>query len=146
MSLLSELSVNKGAKHYRKRVGRGHSTGSGGTSGKGHKGQKARAGGRVRWGFEGGQTPLVRRLPKFGFSNKAFAVRVEVVSLKTLLENGMDMVDIESLAKAKLVSGKFEVKIIGGASVTKAINFKDVSVSLGVKKIIEAAGGRIEGK
>lgn len=146
MGMLSELSVNGGAKHYRKRVGRGHSTGTGGTAGKGHKGQKARAGGRVRWGFEGGQTPLVRRLPKFGFSNRAFATKVDVISLKALLDSGLETVDVDALVKAKLISGDGAVKVIGSAAVSKPIVIKGISTSLGAKRIIEAAGGRVEGK
>lgn len=81
MSLLSSLSPKKGSKTSPKRLGRGIGSGLGGTSGKGHKGQLARTGGTVRRGFEGGQTPMHRRLPKFGFSNVAFATEFDIVNL-----------------------------------------------------------------
>ena len=84
MSLLSQLAPAEGSKHYQKRVGRGRGSGLGQTAGKGHKGQLARSGGKVRRGFEGGQTPLIRRLPKFGFSNKDYQTKYEVVNLSQL--------------------------------------------------------------
>ena len=81
MSLLAELRSAKGATKKRRRIGRGDASGWGGTAAKGHKGQKARSGGKVRWGFEGGQTPMQRRLPKFGFSNRAFETKYQVINL-----------------------------------------------------------------
>src|SRR5438105_1880792 len=84
MSLLSTLAPAKGAKHYQKRLGRGRGSGLGQTSGKGHKGQLARTGGKVRRGFEGGQSPLSRRLPKFGFNNTDFETKYSVVNLSDL--------------------------------------------------------------
>ena len=88
MSLLAELAPNKGATHKKKRVGRGDGSNWGGTAGKGHKGQKARSGGKVRWGFEGGQMPIQRRLPKFGFKNTAFQDNYAIINLQQL--NGFE--------------------------------------------------------
>src|SRR6188472_4366074 len=102
MSLLSDLKPKAGSTGYRKRVGRGHGSGLGGTAGKGHKGQKARAGGRVRWGFEGGQTPMMRRLPKFGFSNVAFANEYDIFNVGQLEQLGSTITP-ETLKKAGLL-------------------------------------------
>ena len=84
MSLLASLKPKAGSTHYQKRIGRGIGSGMGGTSTKGHKGQLARTGGTVRRGFEGGQTPLSRRLPKFGFTNAAFATEYQIINLSDL--------------------------------------------------------------
>ena len=88
MSLLSELAPKEGSTHYRKRVGRGIGSGLGGYSGKGGKGQTQRSGGSIRRGFEGGQTPLHRRLPKFGFTNAAFADKYDIVNISQLEKVG----------------------------------------------------------
>lgn len=142
MSLLENLAPNPGATGYRKRVGRGNGSGLGGTSGMGHKGQKARAGGRVRWGFEGGQTPLMRRLPKFGFSNKRFATEYDVLNLNDLAKLGGD-VSPESLEKAGLLRyGR--VKILANGQLTKAVNVKAHKFSAAAKAAIEKAGGKTE--
>jgi large subunit ribosomal protein L15 len=142
MSLLAELRPNKGATKDRKRVGRGHSTGQGGTAGKGHKGQKARAGGRVRWGFEGGQTPLMRRLPKFGFSNKNFATEYDIVKLDQL-ETMSGEVGPEAMKKAGwLYYGR--IKILANGKLTKSLQVKAHKFSAGAKEAIEKAGGRAE--
>ena len=101
MSLLSKLKPKAGSTHYGKRIGRGIGSGMGGTSTKGHKGQLARTGGTVRRGFEGGQTPLSRRLPKFGFTNAAFANVFQIVNLSDLAKVQGD-VDATSLYKAGL--------------------------------------------
>lgn len=142
MSLLSELKPNKGATGYRKRVGRGNGSGLGGTAGNGHKGQKARAGGRVRWGFEGGQTPLMRRLPKFGFNNHNFRNRYDVINLETL--NRFDgEVSPETLEKAGLLkSGR--IKILGKGTLTKKLTVKAHKLSDSAKAAIEKAGGTVE--
>ncbi len=142
MSLLSNLKPNAGSTGYRKRVGRGTGSGLGGTSGKGHKGQKARAGGRVRWGFEGGQTPLMRRLPKFGFSNKPFATEYDVLNLSDLNKLGTD-VTLESLEKAGLLRHG-RVKILAKGQLTKAVNVKAHKFSSAAKEAIEKAGGKVE--
>lgn len=142
MSLLSELAPKEGSTHYRKRVGRGIGSGLGGNSGKGGKGQTQRSGGKIRRGFEGGQTPLHRRLPKFGFTNEAFATHYEIVNLSQLANLNGD-VTIETLQKAGLIN-KGPVKILGNGKVTKALNVKVHKLSESAKKAIEAAGGKTE--
>jgi large subunit ribosomal protein L15 len=144
MSLLSELKPNKGATKKERRVGRGDSSGWGGTAGKGHKGQKARSGAPIRRGFEGGQTPLVRRIPKFGFTNAAFRTRYEVVNLETL--NKLDgEVTPESLRASGVLSGKNElVKILGRGELSKGLTVKAHKFSQSAKAAIEAAGGTAE--
>ena len=117
MSLLSQLAPKAGAKHYQKRLGRGRGSGLGQTAGKGHKGQLARTGGKVRRGFEGGQTPLVRRLPKYGFSNVDFANRYEIVNLAQL-EKLSGTVTPETLKEAGIVHS-FPVKILGNGKLPK---------------------------
>ena len=142
MSLLSSLRPKWGATGYRKRVGRGTGSGLGGTAGKGHKGQKARAGGRVRWGFEGGQTPLHRRLPKFGFSNVAFANNYDVFNISNLATLGMKDVSPETLEKAGLLRyGK--VKILGNGELKTAVTVHAHKFSAKAKEMIEKAGGKV---
>src|SRR5215203_1020247 len=112
---LSNLKPRPGSKHRVKRLGCGESSGKGKTSGKGHKGQKARSGGSLRLGFEGGQMPLIRRLPKRGFNNAAFKTRYAVVNLSDLndFENGAT-VDEQALLEARLIRGRYDgVKILG---------------------------------
>lgn len=141
MSYLSQLAPADGAVHYRKRIGRGRGSGLGQTSGKGHKGQIARSGGRVRRGFEGGQTPLSRRLPKFGFNNP-FAIEFSIVNLDQL-NKLTGIVDEAALKKAGIIhSGP--VKILGRGKLEKAITVKAQKFSTTAQKSIEAAGGKIE--
>jgi len=142
MSLLSELRPAKGAeKKSTKRLGRGDASGQGGTSGKGHKGQLARAGGRVRRGFEGGQMPLHRRMPKFGFKSLN-PMRYQIVNLKNL--DSLDgEVTPETLMQAGLIKGG-PVKILGMGQLTKKLSVKAHSFSEKAKQSIEAAGGQIE--
>lgn len=141
MSLLSELKPKKGATGYRKRVGRGNGSGLGGTAGKGHKGQKARTGGRVRWGFEGGQTPLMRRLPKSGFSNVAFETAYDVFNLGQL--NDFNEVTPETLEAAGLL--RFgRIKILASGELKKAVTVKAHKFSAKAKEAIEKAGGKVE--
>lgn len=142
MSLLSSLSPKAGAKHSPKRVGRGIGSGLGGTSGKGHKGQLARTGGRVRRGFEGGQTPMHRRLPKFGFSNVAFATEYDIVNLGQLAKLSGEVTP-EVLQQNGLV-GKGLVKILGNGELKTALTVKAHKFSESAKKAIEAAGGKVE--
>ena len=143
MSLLSELKPNDGATKSRQRVGRGDSSGWGGTSGKGHKGQKARAGGGIRRGFEGGQMPLVRRLPKFGFKNIPFKNRYDVVTTERL--NKFDgEVTPETLKAAGVISGNEKVKVVVRGELSKAITLKVHKVSGGARKAIEEKGGSVE--
>jgi large subunit ribosomal protein L15 len=142
MNLLENLRPKKGATGYRKRVGRGNGSGLGGTAGKGHKGQKARAGGRVRWGFEGGQTPLMRRLPKFGFSNRAFETRYDIFNLSAL-EAFKGEISPTTLETAGLLSyGR--VKILGHGKLSKALTVKAHKFSASAKEAIEKAGGKAE--
>lgn len=142
MSLLATLAPKAGAKHYQKRIGRGRGSGLGQTAGKGHKGQLARTGGKVRRGFEGGQTPLYRRLPKFGFNNKNFETTYDVVNLAQL-EKLAGTVTPESLQKSGVVHGDL-VKILGQGKLTKALTVRAHKFSATAKKAIEAAGGKTE--
>lgn len=143
MSLLSQLAPKAGSTHYRKRVGRGIGSGLGGTSAKGHKGQLARTGGKVRRGFEGGQTPLSRRLPKFGFTNVSFANKYEEVSLAAL--NKFDgVVDAAVLYKAKLIKKNSKFKVLAKGELTKAITLKADYISKKAQEQIEKLGGKVE--
>ncbi len=143
MSLLASLKPKWGATGYRKRVGRGTGSGLGGTAGKGHKGQKARAGGRVRWGFEGGQTPIARRLPKFGFSNVAFANNYDVFNISTLVKLNAKEVTPETLEKAGLLRYG-QVKILGQGEIKTAMTVRAHKFSASAKAAIEKAGGKAE--
>lgn len=143
---LHELSPAEGSKKSARRVGRGHGSGWGKTAGKGHKGQKARSGGGVRPGFEGGQMPLQRRIPKRGFNN-IFADKVVTVNLSDLnrkFENGAD-VTVETLIAAGLVKNSFDaVKVLGNGKLEKKLNVKVSAYSESAKAAIEAAGGKAE--
>lgn len=142
---LSNLKPARGSRKGRKRLGRGESSGLGKTSGKGHKGQKSRAGARKRPGFEGGQMPLLRRLPKFGFTKPNRVARKEV-SLTDLNQfSDGATVDLESLKKEKIVSSKFEgrVKILASGKLEKKLTVKLVQISAGARKAIETAGGSV---
>ena len=143
MSLLSKLQPKEGSTHYPKRIGRGIGSGMGGTATKGHKGQIARTGGRVRRGFEGGQTPLSRRLPKFGFTNAAFANEFQIVNLSDLAKVQGD-VDAASLYKAGLVTKTAKVKVLAKGELKKAVNVKAHAFSAKAKEAIEKAGGKVE--
>lgn len=143
---LHELSPAPGAKKERKRLGRGIGSGLGKTSGKGHKGQNARAGGGVRPGFEGGQMPLQRRLPKRGFSNAPFKVEYVPVNVEALnaFETGT-VVTPELLHESRVAKGAHKgVKILGTGDITKALTVKAHRISESAKQKIEAAGGKVE--
>lgn len=142
MSLLSSLHPKKGAKSTSKRVGRGIGSGRGKTAGKGHKGQKARSGGAILRGFEGGQMPLARRLPKFGFTNAKFKKEYEIINIKDLNNLSGDVTP-ESLQKAGLV-GKGPVKILGDGELKASLTVKAHKFSTKAKSSIEAAGGKAE--
>ncbi len=142
MSLLESLAPKAGSTHARKRVGRGKGSGLGQTSGKGHKGQLARAGGKVRRGFEGGQTPLIRRLPKFGFKCPS-SVTFEILTLSDL-EPLKGEVTLELLKNSGLVKGN-QIKVLANGKITHALTLKGLKVSQGARQAIEAAGGKIEG-
>ena len=141
-SLLSKLSPVAGSTHYRKRLGRGKGTGLGQTSGKGHKGQLARTGGRVRRGFEGGQSPLVRRLPKVGFNNVGFKISTFTVGSSQLAKFDGIVGDTEfQVLGAK--SGQ-RVKVILSGKLEKPIHVKAYKFSEGARNAIESIGGKIE--
>ncbi len=142
---LHELSPAAGSKTNSKRVGRGIASGTGKTSGKGHKGQKARSGGGVRIGFEGGQMPLSRRLPKRGFNN-IFAKKYVILTLDDL--NSFDarkFIDVNSAIEAGYAKKPMNgLKIIGTGKVTKAVKVRATKITSGAKEQIEAAGGKVE--
>ena len=142
---LHNLSPRPGAKKRRKRLGSGESSGKGKTSGKGHKGQKARSGGSIRLGFEGGQMPLIRRLPKRGFNNAAFKLRIAVVNLDDLNDFADGTaVDEAVLRKEGLVRGTVDgVKILARGEITKKLTISGAKFSEAAKRKIEAAGGKI---
>ena len=142
---LHELSPVEGSKKEVKRIGRGHGSGWGKTAGKGHKGQKARAGKGMRVGFEGGQMPLQRRIPKRGFNN-IFAKKVVAINVGTLnkLEDGA-VVDIAALTEKGIVKNSFDsVKILSNGTITKKLTVKAHAFSKGAVAKIEAAGGKTE--
>lgn len=143
---LHELAPNPGAKKERKRLGRGIGSGLGKTSGKGHKGQNARAGGGVRPGFEGGQTRLLMKMPKKGFSNEPFRVTYLPLNVETLdvFEAGT-VVTPELLEETRVLKGATKgVKILGMGDITKALTVRAHKVSESAKAKIEAAGGKVE--
>lgn len=143
MSLLSELAPNKGATHKKKRVGRGDGSGWGGTAGKGHKGQKARSGGAIRWGFEGGQMPIQRRLPKFGFKNTQFKNNYVIINLQQL--NAFDGdVTPESLVEKGFMKKTEKLKVLGNGKLEKSLTVKAHKFSESAKTEIEKAGGKAE--
>lgn len=143
MSALSSLKKFKGSTHKSKALGRGKGSGKGGTSTKGHKGQKARKGAPIRRGFEGGQTPLVRRMPKFGFSNVQFRNEYEVLNLKDL-SHLKGSVGPEELQQAGLVRKGSKVKILGVGEVPQGLSVKAHKFSETAKAAIEKAGGQAE--
>jgi len=140
----NDLHPAPGAKRSAKRVGRGTASGDGKTGGRGHKGQKSRSGGGVARGFEGGQMPLHRRLPKFGFSSRKAPFNAEI-TVGALASLDVDTVDLETLKAAKLVArGVKRVKVIAGGNLDKQVVVKDLRVTKGARVVIEAAGGKIE--
>jgi large subunit ribosomal protein L15 len=142
MSMLNDLKPMPGSSRRTKLLGRGRGSGRGGTSTKGHKGQKARKSGNIRRGFEGGQTPLHRRLPKFGFSNNMFKTTYNVVNLSSL--DKLDgQVTPESLRKVGLV-GRGLVKILAKGELKKKLTVSAHKFSEKAKAAIEKAGGSVE--
>ena len=142
---LYELSPAEGSAKAGYRKGRGPGSGNGKTAGKGHKGQNARSGGGVRPGFEGGQLPLYRKLPKRGFTNR-FAVNYSIVNVAALnkFEDG-SVVDLEALIAAKIVRKPLDgLKVLGNGELTKKLTVKATVFSATAKEKIEAAGGKIE--
>ena len=142
---LSNLSPAKGSTQARKRVGRGPGSGLGKTSGKGHKGHKARTGGGTNPGFEGGQMPMYRRLPKRGFTNP-FKVTAQVVNLADLKKVAVTEVSPETLYSSGLVAKvDAPVKLLGTGEADRAYTVRGVALSASARAKIEAAGGSIEG-
>jgi large subunit ribosomal protein L15 len=140
---LHELKPRPGSKHRVKRLGCGESSGHGKTSGKGHKGQKARSGGSIRLGFEGGQMPLIRRLPKRGFNNAAFKTSYALVNLADLEQFADGLQVTEALLREKgLVNGRFDgLKILGRGELTKKLTVEADKFSEAARQAIEKAGG-----
>jgi len=143
---LHDLKPNPGAKKRRKRLGIGESSGKGKTSGKGHKGQKARSGGSIRPGFEGGQMPLIRRLPKRGFNNKKFKTVFGIVNLDDLekrFEAGTSVTEVV-LREAGLIRGKIDgLKILGRGEITKSLTLEVDVITDSAREKVEKAGGSV---
>ncbi len=142
---LHDLSPVAGSVKECKRKGRGHASGNGKTAGKGHKGQKARSGGGVRVGFEGGQMPLTRRLPKRGFNN-IFAQRLEAINVAALnkFEDGATVNVCDLLEKGILSKCEYGVKVLGNGELTKKLTVRASAFSASAKEKIEKAGGKAE--
>ena len=142
---LSTLAPNPGSRQSRKRLGRGPGSGLGKTSGKGHKGHKARTGGSTNPGFEGGQTPLYRRLPKRGFTNP-FKITYAAVNLRDLDKvQGAEVTTEALVAAGKLKKTTDPVKLLGHGDVSRALTVRGLRVSASARAKIEAAGGKVEG-
>lgn len=141
---LNTIKPAEGSKKNSKRVGRGESSGLGKTSGRGHKGQKARSGGFHKVGFEGGQMPLQRRLPKFGFASLTKSQTAEI-RLHELAKVTADIIDIHTLREASLINvGHKYAKVILSGELTKAVKLKGIAATKGAREAIEKAGGSIE--
>ena len=145
---IHELTPAADSNKAVKRIGRGHGSGNGKTAGKGHKGQNARSGGGVRLGFEGGQLPLYRKLPKRGFKNR-FAVNYAIVNVATLNDkfNDGDTVNLDALMAAGIVRKSLDgLKVLGNGEITKKLTVEASVFSATAKEKIEAAGGKTEVK
>jgi large subunit ribosomal protein L15 len=143
MMELNGIKPAEGAKHYKRRVGRGIGSGIGKTAGRGHKGQKSRAGGYHKVGFEGGQMPMQRRLPKRGFKSQLLKFNAEV-TLSALEQLGASDVDLVTLKQAGLVGELAKVvKVIMTGSITKAVKLTGIGATAAAKLAIEAAGGSL---
>ena len=140
---LNSIQPADGAKHYKRRVGRGIGSGIGKTAGRGHKGQKSRAGGYHKVGFEGGQMPLQRRLPKRGFKSHLLQFNAEV-TLASLELLGASDIDMLTLKRAGLISEKAKVvKVIKTGEISKPVKLTGIGATAGAKAAIEAAGGTV---
>ena len=141
---LNELQPNPKRVKDSKRIGRGTGSGFGKTSGKGHKGLKSRSGGRVRIGFEGGQMPLQKRVPKFGFTSRKNR-NTEQLRLSTLITSGIQEVSLESLIEADLIRNSTKkVKVFLDTDSCTKMNLKGINTTASVKKLIEEVGGSVE--
>jgi large subunit ribosomal protein L15 len=140
---LNTLKPQAGSKPAAKRVGRGIGCGSGKTCGRGHKGQKSRKGGYHKVGFEGGQMPLQRRLPKVGFNSRLSAVTAEI-RLQELAKVDAEVVDMEALLAANLISKNIKrAKVIDSGKIEKSVSVKGLGLTKGARAAIEAAGGKV---
>ncbi len=141
---LNDLQPAEGSNKNIKRVGRGIGSGTGKTSGRGHKGQKSRSGGFHKVGFEGGQMPLQRRLPKVGFNSRSARISAEV-RLNELSNIDADVIDVAVLIAANIVPASTKkAKVFASGELNKAVNLKGILVTSGARAVIEAAGGKIE--
>ncbi|MBU28671.1 MAG: 50S ribosomal protein L15 [Gammaproteobacteria bacterium] len=141
---LNGLSPAAGSRTGKKRVGRGIGSGIGKTGGRGHKGLKSRSGGSVKPGFEGGQMPLQRRLPKFGFTSRKSLSRDEIRLVELNKIQG-DEVTMETLRQARLIAGTIkDVKIILAGEIMRPLTIKGLKITKGAKAAVEAAGGKVE--
>lgn len=141
---LNSIKPAEGSRSARKRVARGVGSGLGKTAGRGHKGQKARSGGFHKTGFEGGQMPLQRRLPKVGFRS-AVNRDTREVRLYQINDSGLDVVDLEALKKARIVpAATRKVKLINTGKLERAVTVRGLAVTAGAASAIEAAGGKVE--
>jgi large subunit ribosomal protein L15 len=142
---LHNLSYTPNSRNHKpKRVGRGHGSGMGKTSGRGQDGQKARKSGHVRLGFEGGQTPLYRRLPKVGFNNYNFRNNYNVINIKDLNKLKITDIDYDSLLKIRMISDNhYPIKLIGNATIEKKFVVKIQKISKQAEEAIKKAGGKI---
>jgi len=141
---LNDLSPAPGRTHAKKRVGRGIGSGLGKTAGRGHKGLKSRSGGTVAPGFEGGQMPLQKRLPKYGFKSRVGQVTAQVRLSELNLVDG-DTVDLETLKQADVISARMKrAKVFLSGELNKAVTVSGLAVTKGAKAAIEAAGGKVE--
>ncbi|RBP49827.1 50S ribosomal protein L15 [Arenicella xantha] len=142
---LNTIKPAEGAKHARKRVGRGIGSGTGKTAGRGHKGQKSRTGGKVQIGFEGGQMPIQRRLPKRGFRSVTAKNMAEIRLHELNLVEG-EVVDLASLRSAGLLNAShLRAKVVLSGELNKAVTLMGIGATAGAKAAIEAAGGKVEG-
>ncbi|RUO75507.1 50S ribosomal protein L15 [Pseudidiomarina taiwanensis] len=142
---LNTISPAPGAKTSKKRVGRGIGSGLGKTGGRGHKGQTSRSGGSIKPGFEGGQMPIQRRLPKFGFTSRKSFTTAEV-NLAEIAKVAGDTVTLASLKEAGLIRNDvLTVKVIKSGKIERAVTVQGIKVTKGAREAIEAAGGKIEG-
>jgi large subunit ribosomal protein L15 len=140
---LNSIKPAAGAKHAKRRVGRGIGSGLGKTAGRGHKGQKSRAGGYHKVGFEGGQMPMHRRLPKRGFKSQSLQFNAEI-TLAALDKLGLPEVDLLTLKQEKLVGQLAKVvKVVNTGAITKAVKLNGIGATAGAKAAIEAAGGAV---
>ena len=141
---LNTLAPAPGSTHAKKRVGRGIGSGTGKTAGRGHKGLKSRSGGSVRPGFEGGQMPLAKRLPKFGFTSRIGRVTAEVRLHELNLVDG-ETVDMDALKRADVIGTNMKrARIVLSGEIKKAVTVSGITVTKGAKAAIEAAGGKVE--